>query len=171
MNSIDGQTDKVLYYVERIMQKAWATASKESISAKTKQSQRIIKLWQYLCFRYLKLKIGNPNTASLEFAVHDKVNGIVYELKATDTNPRTPLFKTVCKAIAYNQESRDKVKKIIFIIPLSAQTKIWGSDYGSKDHQLTIPELLMKKRIAGGIQLKIKCFSSKNLAKSGTDIQ
>ena len=173
MDNIAEQREKVLYYIERIMQKTWATATatESSISAKTKRSQRIIKLWQYLCARYLKLSIGNPNTASLEFAVHDKVNGIVYELKATDTNPRTPLFKTVCKAIAYNKMGNDRVKKIIFIIPRSAQAKIWGSDYGSKDHQLTIPELLMKKRIAGGIQLKIKCFNSKNLVKSGTDIQ
>ncbi|MBQ4328764.1 MAG: hypothetical protein IJC27_03465 [Lentisphaeria bacterium] len=97
MNNIDGQTTKVLYYAERIMQKALATNGKGNTSARTKRSQRIIKLWQFLCARYLKLKIGNPNTASLEFAVHDKINGIVYELKATDTNPRTPLFKTVCK--------------------------------------------------------------------------
>ena len=171
MDNIDKQTSKVLFYVERIMQKSWATATEGSISVKTKRSQRIIKLWQYLCARYLKLNIGNPNTASLEFAVHDKINGIIYELKATDTNPRTPLFKTVCKAIAYNQMYNDRVKEIIFIIPKSARSKIWGSDYGSEDHQLTIPELLMKERIAGETRLEIKCFNRKNLVKSGTDIQ
>ena len=171
MDNIDKQTSKVLFYVERIMQKTWATEAKDSISAKTKQAQRIIKLWQYLCSRYLKLEIGNPNTASLEFAVHDKANGIVYELKTTDTNPRTPLFKAVCKAIAYNKMGNDQVKKLNFIIPISAKAKIWGSDCGSKDHQLTIPELLMKTRIGGKIKLEIMCFNCKVLTKSKTNRQ
>ena len=154
MNSIDGQTDKVLYYVERIMQKAWATASKESISAKTKRSQRIIKLWQFLCARYLNLNIGNPNTASLEFTVHDKINGIVYELKATKTNPRTPLYKAVCKAIAYNKmPNEDKIKRLIFIIPQAAKTKIFG-----KGTNQTIPELLMEGNFAEEASLEIICI-------------
>ena len=99
MDNIDKQTSKVLFYVERIMQKSWATATEGSISVKTKRSQRIIKLWQYLCARYLKLNIGNPNTASLEFAVHDKINGIIYELKATKTNPRKSASRRSCRVL------------------------------------------------------------------------
>ena len=154
MDNIDKQTSKVLFYVERIMQKSWATATEGSISVKTKRSQRIIKLWQYLCARYLKLNIGNPNTASLEFAVHDKANGIVYELKTTKTNPRTPLYKAICKAIAYNMDEEDKIKRLIFIVPQAAKEKIFGND--NRNYQ-TIPELLMGRIIDGAVSLEVIC--------------
>ena len=154
MDNIDKQTSKVLFYIERIMQKTWATEAKDSISAKTKQAQRIIKLWQYLCSRYLKLEIGNPNTASLEFAVHDKANGIVYELKTTKTNPRTPLYKAICKAIAYNMDEEDKIKRLIFIVPQAAKEKIFGND--NRNYQ-TIPELLMGRIIDGAVSLEVIC--------------
>lgn len=156
MNNIDGQTTKVLYYAERIMQKAWATNGKGNTSARTKRSQRIIKLWQFLCARYLKLKIGNPNTASLEFAVHDKINGIVYELKATKTNPRTPLYKAVCKVIAYNKWYEDKIKHLIFIIPQSAKTNIFGNENAKREYP-TIPDMLHGE-FCRGTSLEIICF-------------
>lgn len=158
MDNIAEQREKVLYYIERIMQKTWATATatESSISAKTKRSQRIIKLWQYLCARYLKLSIGNPNTASLEFAVHDKVNGVVYELKATKTNPRTPLYKAVCKVIAYNKWYEDKIKHLIFIIPQSAKTNIFGNENAKREYP-TIPDMLHGE-FCRGTSLEIICF-------------
>lgn len=92
-----------------------------SISEKTKRSQQIILEWQKSCCENSQLEAGDPNSAQLSFALHDKEHGIVYELKSTTTNPRTQFFKAICKAIAYNSETPSvKIQTIYFLAPKAA---------------------------------------------------
>lgn len=76
-----------------------------TISERTIRSQKILETWKQECCHVdpnLVAEIPDPNAKSLQFALHDKQNGIVYELKLNTANPKTFLDKLVRKLITYN---------------------------------------------------------------------
>ena len=76
-----------------------------TISERTSRAQGILRKWKAKCHEVNpNLVAGNPDPVArlFQFALHDRKNGIVYELKLNSTNPKAFLDKLIRKLVTYN---------------------------------------------------------------------
>ena len=121
---------EVLAIAQEIIKNNPPLGPRATISERTIRSQTILETWKQECCHVdpnLVAEIpdphANPNAKSLQFALHDKQNGIVYELKLNTANPKTFLDKLVRKLITYNtlQEANTDCRELA--------ERIAGEDY------------------------------------------
>lgn len=96
---------KFLSKAQEIIKNNPPLGPRATISERTIRSQKILGTWKQECCHIdpnLVAEIPDPNARLFQFALHDKKNGIVYELKLNTTNPKVFLDKLVRKLIIYN---------------------------------------------------------------------
>ena len=96
---------EVLAIAQEIIKNNPPLGPRATISERTIRSQKILETWKQECCHVdpnLVAEIPDPNARLFQFALHDKKNKIVYELKLNTTNPKVFLDKLVRKLIIYN---------------------------------------------------------------------
>jgi len=96
---------EVLVIAQKTIKNNPPLGPRATISERTIRSQKILGTWKQECCHIdpnLVAEIPDPNARLFQFALHDKKNGIVYELKLNTTNPKVFLDKLVRKLITYN---------------------------------------------------------------------
>lgn len=97
--------EKILAGAQEVIKKYPVSGTKTSIHVQTIRSQKILKEWKKECldtYPQLVAMTPDPVARRFQFALHDKQNGIVYELKLNMANPKAFLDKLVRKLITYN---------------------------------------------------------------------
>lgn len=112
---------EILVVAQKVIKKCPISATKTSIPQQTIRSQKILKEWKEKCLAIdpqLVTMTPDPIARRFQFALHDKQNGIVYELKLNTANPKAFLDKLVRKLITYNtlHEASEDCRELTEII-------------------------------------------------------
>lgn len=96
---------EVLAIAQEIIKSYPPLKPETTISERTSRAQGILRKWKEKCHEVKpNLVARNPDPVArlFQFALHDRKNGIVYELKLNMANPKAFLDKLVRKLITYN---------------------------------------------------------------------
>ena len=90
-----------------------------NVSAHTKNAQSVAKTWMTTCWNLdkdrMQIEVSIHPGLNQRIDVLDTKEMIAYEFKVSGKNATAEFYKDIVKAILWNEERENKIKKLVFI--------------------------------------------------------